>query len=123
MDRVRLLNHKGQRVVLSDFAGIKEISELERAAEQGARIVQSEPPDSVLVLIDLTGVLFGLRLIRFLGEAAAANADFVRARAVVGVPEAARATILEIAAFSRRPLEVFDDTTAALDWLVQQACD
>lgn len=120
MNRVRILTHRGQRVVLSDFSGITELSELERAAAEGARIIQSEPTDSVLVLIDLTGVLFGLRVVRTLGEAAAANADFVRARAVVGVAEDAGTTMMEIAAFSRRPLEVFDDTTEALDWLVQQ---
>ena len=42
---------------------------------------------------------------RMLGEAAAANVDFVKARAVVGLPDAAKHTVGAVADFSGRPLE------------------
>ena len=46
--------------------------------------------------------------------------DFVKARAVVGLPDAAKHTVGAVADFSGRPLEVFDDPGEALEWLVEQ---
>lgn len=117
MERARYVVHRGQRILWVDYSGIRTVEELESAAQSATRMVQSEPPDSVLALLDLSGVPFGLRLVRMLGEAAAANVDFVRARAVVGLPDAARPTVGAVGVFSGRPLEVFADTDSALDWL------
>ena len=76
--------------------------------------------DARIRVVDLTGVPFSLRIVRLLGEAAAANGDFVKARAVVGLPDAARPTVGAVADFSGRPLEVFPDTETALEWLSEQ---
>jgi hypothetical protein len=123
MQRARYVSHKGRRILYVDYSGIRTVEELESAARAATNLVQAEPPDSVLALLDLSGVPFGLRIVRMLGEAAAANADFVMARAVVGLPDAARMTVGAVADFSGRPLEVFDDTGAALEWLAEQRTD
>lgn len=120
MDRARYVTHRGRRILYVDYSGIRTVEELESAARAATNLVQCEPPDSVLALLDLSGVPFGLRIVRMLGEAAAANADFVMARAVVGLPAAARPTVGAVADFSGRPLQVFDDTGEALEWLVGQ---
>jgi hypothetical protein len=120
MQRARYVSHNGRRVLYVDYSGIRSVEELESAAQAATCLVQAEPPDSVLALLDLTGVPFGLRIVRMLGEAAAANVDFVKARAVVGLPDAARPAVGAVADFSGRPLEIFADEAAALDWLVQQ---
>jgi hypothetical protein len=120
MERSRYVWHRGRRILYVDYSGIRTVGELESAARAATSLVQAEPPDSVLALLDLSGVPFGLRIVRMLGEAAAANVDFVRARAVVGLPDAARPTVGAVADFSGRPLEVFDDAEAALEWLAGQ---
>ena len=121
MERARYLAHRGKRILYVDYSGIRTVEELEGAARQATSMVQAEPPNSVLALLDLNGVPFGLRLVRMLGEAAAANVDFVRARAVVGLPETERPTLGAVADFTGRPLEAFQSTEAALDWLVSHA--
>jgi hypothetical protein len=120
MDRARYVSHRGRRILYVDYSGIRSVEELESAARAATTLVQAEPPHSVLALLDLSGVPFGLRIVRMLGEAAAANVDFVKARAVVGLPDAARPTVGAVADFSGRPLEVFPDADAALEWLAEQ---
>lgn len=123
MARARYVSHNGRRILYVDYSGIRTVEELESAAREATCMVQAEPPHSVLALLDLTGVPFGLRIVRMLGEAAAANVDFVKARAVVGLPHASRPTVGAVADFSGRPLEVFDDREAALEWLAKQRVD
>jgi hypothetical protein len=120
MERARYVSHKGRRILFVDYSGIRTVDEMESAARAATSMVQAEPPHSVLALLDLTGVPFGLRLVRLLGEAAAANVDFVKARAVVGLPEAARPSVGAVAAFTGRPLQIFDDPGSALEWLAGQ---
>lgn len=117
MERARYVSHMGRRILYVDYSGIRTAEELETATRDASRRVQAEPPDSVLALLDLSGVPFGLRIVRMLGEAAAANVDFVRARAVVGLPEIARPAVLAVAEYSGRPMEVFPDVDRAMDWL------
>lgn len=117
MERARYVSHRGRRILYVDYSGIRTAEELESATREASRRVQAEPPDSVLALLDLSGVPFGLRLVRMLGEAAAANADFVRARAVVGLPDAARPTVIAVAEYTGRPMEIFPDADRAMDWL------
>lgn len=117
MERARYVSHLGRRILYVDYTGILTAEELESATRDASRQVQAEPPDSVLALLDLTGVPFGLRIVRMLGEAAAANVDFVKARAVVGLPEIARPAVIAVAEYSGRPMEVFSDVEQAMDWL------
>ena len=91
MERARYQSHEGRRILYVDYSGIRSAEELERAANRATRLVRAEPSRSVLMLLNFSGVPFGLRIIRILGEAAAANADFVRARAIMGIPEMRRA--------------------------------
>ena len=120
MERASYVAHNGRRILFVDYSGIRTVEELESTANAATGMIQSEPPNSVLALLDLTGVPFGLRIVRMLGEAAAANVDFVQARAVVGLPDAARPTVGAVADFSGRPLEIFSDKGSALVWLAGQ---
>lgn len=118
MERARYVSHRGRRILHVDYSGIATVEELESAAREATRLMQAEPPNSVLALLDVTGVRFGLRIVRMLGEAAAANMDFVTARAIVGLSDAARQSMDEVADFTGRPIEAFESTDAALEWLV-----
>lgn len=120
MERTQFITHRGVPVLVVDLAGIRTLEELESAGESVSRVIRAEPPDSLRLLIDLTGTPYNLRVVRTLGEMAGANAAHVRARAVIGVPRAAGDAVAAIAGYTRRPVETFADRDAALEWLAGQ---
>ena len=121
MERAGYRLHEGHRILYVDYSDIRSAEELAQAARRAMDLVRADPPRSVLMLLNFTGVHFGLRIIRILGEAAAANAEFVRARAVIGIPESASSTVGAVAEYSGRPLELFPNEEAAMAWLLDHA--
>lgn len=120
MERVDFITHRGSRILRVDYSGMSELPELLRTAERATRLLEQEPPKSALVLVDLTGTRYSLRLVRHLGDLAVANADYVRARALVGLPTLVRPVVREVARASGRPMEMFEATESALDWLADR---
>lgn len=120
MERARFITYQGVRILLADLSGIGELAELAREGERISRIIREEPASSLLLLIDLTGTPYNLRLVRTLGEMAHSNSGHVRARAVVGLPQMARLSVLAIGQYTRRPAEAFPDLETAMEWLVRQ---
>ena len=120
MDRVKFVEHRGARILLSDLSGIRDTAELQRAIRIGTELVQAEPPLSVLVLVDVTAVEYTLEAFAILQQSVAVNRPYVRARAVVGLPRAAAVPYGIVAKLSARPMASFDDRETAMDWLVAQ---
>lgn len=120
MDRAVFVEHRGTRVLRISCAGLTDVEQVARTVTEASALIRGEVPGSVRVLMDVKGVPYSLRLVRLLVDAATRNAPYVRARAVVGAPDIARAVIDEIATLARRPVRLFGDAEAALDWLVLQ---
>jgi hypothetical protein len=121
MERVTFVTHQDTRILRVDYSGLGELEELLRVADRARRLLEKEPPNSVLVLVDLSGTRYSLRLVRNLGDLAVANASFVKARALVGLPALVRPVVREVARASGRPTEMFDESEPALEWLVERA--
>ena len=121
MERVAFVEHRGRRILVVDYSGLRNLTEIEPPATQATQTMAEEPRGSVLALVDLTGVPLSLRSTRQLGELAVSNAPFVKARALVGIPAAARPVMRAISQLSGRPMEAFSDRESALDWLAEQA--
>lgn len=120
MERARFITYQGKRILLVDLSGIQELEQAAAEAERASRLIRAEPSDSLLVLVDLTGVPYSLRAVRVLGEVAAANSPHVRARAVVGLSEMVRPTVRVIEMYTGRPAEAFQDLETAMEWLARQ---
>ena len=121
MERVTFVTHRGARILRVDYSGLGEVEELLRVAARASRLLEKEPPHSALVLVDLSGTRYSLRLVRNLGDLAVANAPFVKARALVGLPALVRPVVREVARASGRPTEMFDEYEPAMEWLVERA--
>lgn len=121
MQTVQYLHHEDHRILYVDYSGIRSAEELEEAAQRATQLVRAEPPRSILMLLNFSGVPFGLRITRILAEAAAANAAFVRARAIIGIPDSAHSVVEAVEEYSGRPLQLFEDESAAMRWLVSHA--
>jgi hypothetical protein len=120
MDRVRFVDVRGINILLSDLSGIRTTLELQRAVRLGSELIQGQPPHSVLILVDVTGVEYNLETFAVVQQAVVSNRPFVRARAIVGLPGIASVPFDIVAKLSHSPMASFDDLEAAREWLVLQ---
>jgi hypothetical protein len=118
MERVRFIEHRGTRILLSDLSGIRTTTELQGAVRMGMELAQTQPPESLLILVDLTGVEYSLEAFAVVQQSVATIRPFVRARAVVGLPPAAQIPFRIVARIAGSPMAHFDDRDVAKEWLV-----
>ena len=121
MNRVRFIEHRGQRIVLLDFAGITEVQEGLAAIADAAKFIAAQPAGGdTVTLTDVTDTRYDRKIVEAFKEMTARNRPIVRTAAIVSNSSLHRAAISMIALFSRRKLEVFDSRAQALDWLATQ---
>ena len=118
MDRVRFIVYRGTPILLSDLSGIRETPDLQRAVRLGGELLRAQPPRSVLVLVDVTGVEYSVESFAIVQQSVAENRPFVRARAVVGLPRVAAVPFQIVARLSDSPMAKFETREAAQEWLV-----
>lgn len=120
MDRVRFIDQRGTRILFSDLSGIRATLKLQRVVFLGSELVKSQPPHSLLILVDVTDVEYNIESFAILQQSVAVNRPYVRARAIVGLPKIASVPFEIVAKLSGSPMARFDDLEAAKDWLVSQ---
>jgi hypothetical protein len=117
-NRVRFLEHVGQRVLLIDYSHCN-VALFKEVAAEGNRVISSQLHNSVLTLSDVTGTGFDSESVAILKAKVAANAPYVKRAAVVGI-SGLQALIYEgIQAFAKRRIPLFPSRQQALDWLVK----
>jgi hypothetical protein len=123
MNRVEFISHQGVRILQIDYGGLSAGDELQRVIEEASAAICSEPPGSVLAIIDLAGLRYSLRAMRMLSERGAENAPHIRGRAVIGLPPVAIPAMEEVGPFTSRPIRAFESREEALDWLAELATE
>lgn len=121
MSYVRFIEHKGVRIVLLDFVGIKDVDVALGAVAEATRFIGALPPDkSNRTCTDVRDTTYNRSVVDAFKTMTKANVPFIRAAAVVSDSAVHRAAIAMIGLFSRRKLEAFNTRDAALDWLTAQ---
>ena len=118
MDRARFIEYRGIPILLSDLSGIQDTQELQRAIRLGGELLQSQPPGSTLVLVDVTDVEYSVESFAVMQQSVATNRPYVRARAIVGLSPVAGVPFEIVAQLSATPMGKFDDRESAMEWLV-----
>jgi hypothetical protein len=118
MDRVRFITHKGKKVLLVDYSNVTEQSQLVEMIEQREFLVDSEPKNSVLMIINVTGAKFSKEVLTRAKEANVYDLPYVRRSALVGVEDRQKAAVDAVAMFAKRQWENFATLAEALDWIV-----
>ena len=119
MQRVRFINHKDRRILLIDYSNLTDESELIEMIEQREFVVDSQPRNSVLMVINVTGAKFSKEVLTRAKEANVYDLPYVRRSAMVGVAGQQKAAVDAVSMFAKKQWEMFDTLDQALDWIVQ----
>jgi hypothetical protein len=121
MERTRFTEHQGQRILLLDYAGVRDPEEALRSIQHSKAVVAAQPPASLLVMTVVRDARYNAAVLQGMKELAAHNAPYVKASAVVGMSGLHRIAYQAVILFSKRNIKVFDHESEALGWLVTQA--
>ena len=121
MERTRFIEHQGHRILVLDFAGIRDPEEALREIAHSREVVARQPPGSLLVMTLVRDARYNAAVLQGMKELAAHNAPYVKASAVVGMSGLHRIAYQAVILFSKRNIKVFDQEAEALAWLVTQA--
>jgi hypothetical protein len=118
--RVRFIEHRGQRILFIDFSGLQAADDILREMGVARDIIRSQPPSSVRVLTDVSGARYTPPVMDAMKEFTSGNKPYVRHSAVAGMERVHRVLYRAVLLFSRRSIEIFDTTDQARDWLARQ---
>jgi hypothetical protein len=120
MERTRFIEHRGKKVLLLDYTGLRHPAETIGEIDKSKRFVSKHPPKSLRVLTDTTDAHYDSAVVQALKELAAHDEPYVFASAVVGVVGLKKVVLTGVNMFSKRKIVMFDTRDQALDWLVEQ---
>ena len=119
MERVRFIDHRGQRILLIDYSHLTDEHEMLAMIQHRKLLVSDQEPGSLLTLVDATGAQFSREVITHMKEAAVLDTPYVKRAAVVGeASNVPHGTADAVESFTRRHWERFNTRAEALDWLV-----
>jgi hypothetical protein len=121
MDRTRFIDHKGQRILVFDYSGIKDPQEAVREIHHSMQVTAQQPPKSLLVMTLVRDARYNSAVLQALKELATHNEPYIKASALVGMSGLHRIAYQAVILFSRRKIPAFDTEAEALDWLAAQA--
>lgn len=117
MDRVRFITHQGKQVLLIDSTN-STLEEGMRVADEARLVISVQPPQSTLILIDLTGAKISRESVMHAKEVTVLDRPYVKRAALVGAESLPNAFYEAIKRFSQREFPRFNTREQALDWLV-----
>lgn len=118
--RVRFMEHRGQRMLYIDFSGLQAADDILREMDVAREIIRAQPPNSLRTLSNVTKARYTPPVMDALKEFTAGNKPYVRHAAVFGMERVHRVLYRAVLLFSRRSMEVFEEMDAARDWLAKQ---
>ncbi len=119
MKRVRFIVHRWRQILLLDVSHC-DADEVINVIDEATEVIRSQPESSLLIVTDVTGTQYDLRVIEKSKEFTSGNKPYVRASAVVGLDGLQKVVYNAVILFSKRILPLFDDIEAAKDWLIEQ---
>ena len=121
MERTRFIEHNGKRILLLDFAGVRDPDEAIREVRNAMEVVARQPKKSLLVMTLVRDARYNAAVLQAMKELASHNEPYVRHSAVVGMSGLHRIAYQAVILFSKRSIKTFDQEAEALEWLVSQA--
>jgi hypothetical protein len=119
-ERTRWMEHRGRRVLLVDYSGLRDTAVLLREIRHTGQVVQAQPHASVLGLTDVRGCVYSWAVLHALKDLMRGNRPHVLAAATVLDRPELRVALDALVLFTGRTVHVFPTREQALDWLADQ---
>lgn len=116
MERVRIEQWRGRRIHLVDATGASAL-EIPVLVTAALEVITREPPASVRLATILAGARFDARVAEHVKRYSAGIRPHVKASAAVGLSPLHKVVFLTVKPFLTSTVTLFDDLTAAKDWL------
>lgn len=109
--------HKGKSIFVLDLSSAKP-EEVQAATIEAHKKIAVVPPQSALILTDVSGAVYTNASSAAMKEFSSKNTPFVKASAVVGA-DGLRAVLLQaVATLTHREIKPCKTREEAMDWLV-----
>lgn len=118
MERIRVITHQGQRVLLVDCSECKA-DEIAKLSDELPKVVTQQPKGSVLLLADFTHSQLSRETMERIKIAAVFNRPHLKRSAWVltgNLPKPAHSTVEK---FSTRKIPIFGTRDEALEYLIK----
>jgi len=117
MDRIRFIDHEGQKILLADFSGCGA-QEVAALADSVPLFVTPEPDRSVLLLADFSNAKLNRENVERIKIAAVRNRQHLRRSAWVFNGNLPKVLHHAVQTFSSREIPKFESREAAMEFLV-----
>jgi hypothetical protein len=118
MERIRVVTHRGQRILLVDMTDCKE-EEVAKIADDVPKAVASEPSGTVLLLADFSHSQLTRANLERIKVAAAFNRPHLKRSAWVVTSNLPKPAHDVVQKFSTRQIPIFGTREQALEYLVE----
>ena len=119
MPPTQFIVHNGQQILLIDFSNISSTADLIQTVEEAKKFVALHRPQSLLVLVDFTGMKIDRQKTKIIKGMAAHNNPYIRFIALVGFGSVRSIAFRVMLLLSgKKNHMVFGSREFALDWLV-----
>ena len=110
--------HNGKQVLLLDFSGASSTADVTQRAEKIKKFVALHQPQSLLALVDFTGLKIDGERTKIIQAMAAHNRPYIRFIALVGLGFFRSAVFRVMLLLSgKKNYRVFGNREGALEWL------
>ena len=120
MEQVKWIKHQGKDILFVDLSNVQKVEVEIEAAHEAEKIIMQQPQNSVLTLIDYTGMHYDVHGVEAQKNYSSAVAPFVRASAAVGIDGLKKVIVRSVSRITGRNIKLFDDLESAKDWLATQ---
>jgi hypothetical protein len=117
--RVRFIEEKGKRILYVDFTKA-ELDIIRAVAAEVLHVMSTQPPQSVLSLVEVEGIPFSTEALRIGKELTELGNRYSRRTAVSGVTGFRSFILQPIADAAPHPIRLFKEREKALEWLLQE---
>ena len=118
--RSAFVEHRGVRMLVVDASGLRDLNDIIAMIERFERLIQSEPPRSVRVVMQVAGLHFDRKSAVAIKGVFVRVQPWIRASCLVGVTRLHRVLLQVLNQVAKRERPLFDALAAAQDWLATQ---